>query len=107
MARRSGKDGCLIGDVYRLTLSPNRHAEATVHRRGGEDRGDLRLVAGIGKGARQKIFQLNRQLVTGNAWLAQTAAAEQVSQLRQTQCPGMRRIAEPLGAVVLGRLRRV
>ena len=52
----------MIGYVYRLTLSPNRDAEASVHRRGGEDRGDLRFVAGIGKGARQKIFQLNRQL---------------------------------------------
>src|SRR5262245_19245160 len=77
MGRRNGTDGRLIGDVYRLTLSPNRDAEATVHRRGGEDRGDLRFVAGIGKGARQKIFQLNRQLVAGNRRLAQTAAAEQ------------------------------
>jgi hypothetical protein len=57
MGRRSGKDGCLIVDVYRLTLSPNRDAEATVHCCGGEDRSDFRFVAGIGKGARQKIFQ--------------------------------------------------
>src|SRR5262249_21380998 len=107
MTRRSGKDGRLIGDVYRLTLSPNRDAEATVHRRGGEDRGDLRFVARIRKGTRQKIFQLNRQLVTGNPWLAQTAAAEQAGQLRQAQCPGMRRIAELLDSVVLVRLLRV
>src|SRR6516164_8600819 len=98
MARRSGKDGCLIGDVYCLTLSPNRDAEATVHRRRSEDRGDLRFVAGIGKGARQKIFQFN---------LAQTPTAEQASQLWQAQCLGMRRITEPLDSVVLGRLRRV
>ena len=43
---------------------PSRDAKATIRRRGGEDRGDLRLFAGIGKGTRQKIFQLNRQLVT-------------------------------------------
>jgi hypothetical protein len=42
--------------VYRLTISPNRDAEASVHRRG-----DLRFIAGIGKGARQKIFELYRQ----------------------------------------------
>ena len=105
MAKRSGEDGCLIGDVYRSALLPSRDAKATVRRRGGEDRGDLRLVAGIGKGTRQKIFQLNRQLVTNNPWLAQTAAAQQASQLRQAQCPGMRRIPEPLDSVVLDRLR--
>jgi len=66
MAGRSGKDRRLIGDLDRLTLLPNRDAEATVHCRGGEDRGDLRFVAGIRKGARQNIFQLDRQLVTDN-----------------------------------------
>ena len=71
MGKRSGKDGCLVGDVYRLTLLPNRDAEAPIHCSGGEDCGDLRFVAGIGEGARQKIFQLNRQLVAGNPRLAQ------------------------------------
>jgi hypothetical protein len=31
--------------VYRLTLLPNRDAEATVHRRGGEDRGHIAQTA--------------------------------------------------------------
>src|ERR1051326_5632550 len=96
MGRPSGKDGRLIGNVYRLTLSSNGDGEATVHRRGGERRGDLRFVAGIRKGARQKSFQLNRQLVAGNPRLAQTAAVKQAGQLRQAQCPDVRRIAEPL-----------
>src|SRR5262245_38711784 len=92
MGRRNGTDGGLIGDVDSVTPSPNRDAEATVHRRGGEDRGELRFVAGTGKGALQKIFQINRQLVAGNRRLAQTAAAEQAAQLVQAQCPDMRRI---------------